>query len=150
MSRPLRVEYHGAIYHLMCRGNGRQRIFRDEVDYQRLIGGHAVTVSRYGWEIFSFVLMPNHFHLFVRTPQPNLSRGMQYLASGYANWFAKRHRCPGHLLQGRYKSQSGFPPLIWSEFNPPWPRTTGSIQRHFATVMTSPSAETSPHGWHGN
>jgi REP element-mobilizing transposase RayT len=127
MSRPLRVEYPGAIYHLMCRGNGRQRVFRDDVDYQRLIDGLAVTVSRYGWEVFSFVLMPNHFHLFVRTPQPNLSRGMQYLASGYANWFAKRHRCPGRLLQGRFKSQSGFPPLIWSKFNPPWPRTTESI-----------------------
>ena len=49
--------------------------------------------------------MPNHVHLFFRTPQPNLSRGMQYLASGYANWFAKKHRHPGHLLQGRFKSQ---------------------------------------------
>ena len=49
--------------------------------------------------------MPNHFHLFLRTPQASISRGMQYLASGYANWFAKRHRCPGHLLQGRFKSQ---------------------------------------------
>jgi putative transposase len=105
MSRPLRVEYPGAIYHVMCRGNARQRIFRDEADYQRLIDGLVMTVSRFGWEVFSFVLMPNHFHLFVRTPQANLSRGMQYLASGYANWFAKRHRCPGHLLQGRFKSQ---------------------------------------------
>jgi putative transposase len=105
MSRPLRVEYPGAIYHAMCRGNARQRIFHDEADHQRLVDGLAVTVSRFGWELFSFVLMPNHFHLFLRTPQANLSRGMQYLASGYANWFAKRHRCPGHLLQGRFKSQ---------------------------------------------
>lgn len=105
MSRPLRVEFPGAIYHVMCRGNARQRIFQDEADHQRLVDGLAVTVSRYGWELFSFVLMPNHFHLFLRTPQPSLSRGMQYLASGYANWFAKRHRCPGHLLQGRFKSQ---------------------------------------------
>jgi REP element-mobilizing transposase RayT len=63
------------------------------------------TVDRYGWEMFSFVIMPNHFHVFLRTPQPNLSRGMQYLASGYANWYAKRHRRPGHLLQGRFNSQ---------------------------------------------
>jgi putative transposase len=105
MSRPLRVEYPGAIYHVMCRGNSCQRIFHDEADHQRLIDGLALTVSRFGWELFSFVLMPNHFHLFFRTPQPSLSRGMQYLASGYANWFAKRHRCPGHLLQGRFKSQ---------------------------------------------
>jgi putative transposase len=105
MSRPLRVEYPGAIYHVMCRGNGRQRIFHDDADHQRLIDGLAVTVSRFGWEVFSFVLMPNHFHVFFRTPQPSLSRGMQYLASGYANWFAKRHCRPGHLLQGRFKSQ---------------------------------------------
>jgi putative transposase len=105
MSRPLRVEYPGAIYHIMCRGNARQRIFHDEADHQRLVDGLALTVSRFGWELFSFVLISNHFHLFLRTPQPSLSRGMQYLASGYANWFAKRHRCPGHLLQGRFKSQ---------------------------------------------
>jgi putative transposase len=105
MSRPLRVEYPGAIYHIMCRGNARQRIFHNEADHQRLVDGLALTVSRFGWELFSFVLMPNHFHLFLRTPQPSLSAGMQYLASGYANWFAKRHRCPGHLLQGRFKSQ---------------------------------------------
>jgi REP element-mobilizing transposase RayT len=92
MSRPLRVEYRGAIYHVMCRGNARQRIFHDDADHQRLVDGLALTVSRFGWELFSFVLMPNHFHLFFRTPQPSLSRGMQYLASGYANWFAKRQR----------------------------------------------------------
>jgi putative transposase len=89
----------------MCRGNARQRIFHDEADHQRLIDGLAQTVGRFGWDLFSFVLMPNHVHLFVRTPQPNLSRGMQYLASGYANWFAKKHRRPGHLLQGRFKCQ---------------------------------------------
>jgi putative transposase len=105
MSRPLRVEYAGAIYHVMCRGNARQRIFHEEADHQRLIDGLESTVNRFGWELFSYVLMPNHFHLFLRTPQPSLSRGMQYLASGYANWFAKKHRCPGHLLQGRFKSQ---------------------------------------------
>ena len=64
MSRPLRVEYPGAIYHIMCRGNARQRIFHDEADHQRVIDGLALTVSRSGWELISFVLMPNHFHLF--------------------------------------------------------------------------------------
>ena len=49
--------------------------------------------------------MPNHLHLFLSTPRPNLSRGMQYLVSGYANWHAKRHRRPGHLFQGRFKSE---------------------------------------------
>jgi REP-associated tyrosine transposase len=61
---------------MMCRGNARQRIFRDEADHQRLVDGLAVTVSRYDWELFSFVLMPDHFHLFLRTPRLSLSRGM--------------------------------------------------------------------------
>ncbi|MFI5455891.1 MAG: transposase [Isosphaerales bacterium] len=64
MSRLLRVEYPGAIHHVMCRGNARQRIFHDDADHQRIIDGLALTVSRIGWELFRFVLMPNHFHLF--------------------------------------------------------------------------------------
>ena len=105
MARPLRIEFPGAIYHVMSRGNARRTIFRDEGDYQRLIDGLAVVVFRLGWDLISFVVMPNHFHLLVRTPQPNLSRGMQYLTSGYANWCGRRHRRPGHTFQGRFKSQ---------------------------------------------
>ena len=105
MARPLRIEFPGAIYHVMSRGNARQTVFRDETDYQRLLDGLAVVVSRLGWDLLSFVLMPNHFHLLVRTPQPNLSRGMQYLTSGYANWCGRRHRRPGHTFQGRFKSE---------------------------------------------
>ena len=58
--------------------------------------------------------MPNHFHLFLRTPQPNLSRGMQYLVSGYANWYMKRHRRPGHLTQGRFETGNRPVPLLAS------------------------------------
>ncbi len=105
MARPLRIEFPGAIYHVMSRGNARQTVFHDEGDYQRLFDGLAVVVSRSGWELLSFVLMPNHFHLLVRTPQPNLSRGMQYLTSGYANWCGRRHRRPGHTFQSRFKSE---------------------------------------------
>jgi len=65
MSRPLRVEYTGAIDHAMCRGNARQRIFHDEADHQRLIDGLALTVSRFGWELF--------FRPFARWPR-NSSR----------------------------------------------------------------------------
>ena len=96
MARPLRIEFPGAIYHVMSRGNARRRIFHDDRDHERLLEGLEQTVRRCGWELFSFVLMPNHLHLFLRTPQPNLSRGMQYLLSGYANWYAKRHRRTGH------------------------------------------------------
>ena len=97
MARPLRIEFAGAIYHAMSRGNARQKIFRDERDYGRFFEGLEATVDKFRFEVFGFVCMPNHIHLFFRTPEPNLSRGMQYLLSGYANWFSTRHRRPGHL-----------------------------------------------------
>ena len=105
MARPVRIEFPNAIYHVMARGNGRQRIFHADADYQRMTDGLAKTVARTGWQVFAFVWMPNHIHLFVRTPKPNLSVGMQYLLSGYANWYAKRHQRTGHLFQGRFKAE---------------------------------------------
>ena len=75
MARPLRIEFPGAIYHVMSRGNARQTVFRDDSDYQRLIKGLETVVGRLGWDLLCFVLMPNHFHLLVRTPRLNLSRG---------------------------------------------------------------------------
>ena len=68
MARPLRIEYPGAIYHVMSRGNQRRAIFDDERDYQRLLQGLEQSVRRFGWEMLSFALMPNHIHLFLRTP----------------------------------------------------------------------------------
>ena len=105
MARPLRIQFEGAIYHVMARGNGKQLVFHGEDDYQRMLTGIEQTVRRTCWEVLAFVLMPNHLHLFFRTPQPNLSKGMQYLLSGYANWYAKRHQRPGHLFQGRFKGE---------------------------------------------
>ena len=105
MARPLRIEFPGAIYHVMSRGKARQTVFRDDGDYQRLSKGLETVVGRLGWDLLCFVLMPNHFHLLVRTPRPNLARGMQHLTSGYANWCSRRHRRPGHTFQGRFKSE---------------------------------------------
>ena len=105
MARPLRVEYPGAIYHVMSRGNGRQRVFRDERDFRRLLEGLESAVRKFDWLVMSYVWMPNHIHLLLQTPQPNLSAGMQYLVSGYANWFSKRHQRPGHLFQGRFRGE---------------------------------------------
>ena len=90
MPRPLRIELAVAIYRLMARGTARQKIFQDYADYERLREGLGRTVERCGWELLTFVFMPHHLHLFLRTPQPNLSRGMQYLLSGYANCFRQR------------------------------------------------------------
>ena len=89
----------------MARGNARQALFHGDDDYQRMLAGLEKTVQRTGWEVFSFVWMPNHIHLFFRTPTPNLCRGMRYLLSEYANWHAKRHQQTGHLFQGRFRGE---------------------------------------------
>ncbi len=105
MARPLRIQFADAIYHVMARGNGRQLLFHQPDDYQRMLDGLEKTVDCTGWQVFAFTWMPNHIHLFFRTPGPNLSKGMQYLLSGYANWYAKRHQRTGHLFQGRFKGE---------------------------------------------
>jgi len=89
----------------MARGNARQRIFREDRDYQRFMDGLEATVDKFAFELFSFVCMPDHIHLFLWTTRPNLWRGMQYLLSGYANGFNRHHNRGGHLFQGRFKGE---------------------------------------------
>ena len=105
MPRRLRIEFEGAIYHVMARGNARQKIVRDDSDRRRLVEGLEHTVVRSGWELLCYVIMGNHLHLLLQTPRPNLASGMQNLLSGYATWFGRRHRRPGHLFQGRYRAE---------------------------------------------
>ena len=104
MPRKPRVQFPGAIYHIVTRGDGRRGLFHDEDHYDRLTKGLADEVNRSRWEVLAFCWMPNHIHLLLTTPEPNLSAGMQHWLSGYANWYAKRNRRTGHLFQGRYKS----------------------------------------------
>jgi putative transposase len=103
MSRQLRVQFPGAIYHVTSRGNRRQAIVVDDLDRDCFFERVGKSVERYHWEMFAAVLMTNHFHLFFRTPQANLSRGMQFLLSGYASWWNARHRHSGHVFQGRFR-----------------------------------------------
>lgn len=72
--------------------------------YQRFTRGLVEEVDRSGWIVIAYCWMPNHIHALFKTPQPNLSRGMQHWLSGYANWYAKRNHRSGHLFQGRYKA----------------------------------------------
>ncbi len=104
MPRKPRVQFAGAIYHIVTRGDGRRELFHDDDHYARLTRGLADEVKRSGWRVLAFCWMPNHVHLLLTTPEPNLSSGMQHWLSGYANWYAKRNRRAGHLFQGRYKS----------------------------------------------
>ncbi len=105
MARPLRIEYPGAHYHVMSRGNERRPIVRDDADREKRLDWLRRTVETYGWRLHAFVLMNNHDHLFVETPQANLSAGMQFLNGSYTGYFNRRYRRAGHLFQGRYKAQ---------------------------------------------
>ena len=104
MSRPLRLQYPGAVYHLTSRGNARQKIFLDDTDRTSFLNTLSHVISRYGWLCHAYCLMDNHYHLLVETPKPNLSLGMRQLNGIYTQAFNRRHRRVGHLLQGRYKA----------------------------------------------
>ena len=103
MARPLRIEFPEALYHVMSRGNERKPIARDDADRKKRLDWLRRTVETYRWRLHAFVLMRNHDHLFVETPEGNLSAGMQYLNGSYTSYFNRRHRRSGHLFQGRFK-----------------------------------------------
>ncbi len=103
MARPLRIEFAGALYHVMSRGIERRSIVRDDADRLKRLEWIRRTVEMYGWRLHTFVLMDNHEHLFVETPEANLSAGMHLLNGSYTSYFNRRHRRAGHLFQGRYK-----------------------------------------------
>jgi putative transposase len=104
MARPLRLEYPGAVYHLTSRGNGRSDIFLDDADREIFLQAVAAVVGRYGWHMYAYCLMGNHYHLLVETPGANLSRGMRQLNGTYTQRFNRRHGRVGHVLQGRFKA----------------------------------------------
>ena len=104
MARKLRVEYPEAIYHVMNRGDRREAIFQDDQDRKRFVETLADACAKTGWEVHAYVLMPNHFHLVVETPQPNLVAGMKWFLGTYTARFNRRHKLFGHLFSGRYKS----------------------------------------------
>jgi REP element-mobilizing transposase RayT len=104
MPRKLRLQYPGAIYHLMNRGDRRETIFADDADRHRFVKTLAETCQRTGWQVHAYCLMSNHFHLIVETPQPNLVAGMKWLLGTYTIRFNRRHKEFGHVFSGRYKS----------------------------------------------
>ncbi|MEE8607320.1 MAG: transposase [Nitrospiraceae bacterium] len=104
MSRPLRLQYPGAVYHLTSRGNARQKIFLDDEDRQLFLNTLSHIVDRYNWLCYAYCLMGNHYHLLIETPKLNLSLGMRQLNGIYTQAFNRRHRRVGHLFQGRYKA----------------------------------------------
>ena len=104
MARPLRVSFPGAVYHVMCRGNNRQTVLIDDRDCERFLDIMEETVEIFGVILYAYVLMGNHFHLLLKTPDGNLSNFMRRLLITYTSHVNRRHRRSGHLFQGRFRS----------------------------------------------
>jgi putative transposase len=104
MSRPLRLDHAGALWHVTSRGNERREVFRDDDDRREFLRLLGRTVELFGWKLHAWVLMGNHFHLLVGTPEATLSRGMRQLNGDYAGHFNRRHGRDGHVFQGRFKA----------------------------------------------
>ncbi len=104
MARKLRIEYSGALYHVMNRGDRREPVFKDDKDREVFLGTLGQACAKTGWQVHAYCLMPNHFHLVVETPQANLVAGMKWFLGTYTGRFNRRHKLFGHLFSGRYKS----------------------------------------------
>ncbi len=104
MARQLRIEYKGAFYHVISRGERLGNIFFEDNDRLKFLEKLREAVHKFNLKIHCYVLMSNHFHLLVETPEGNLSRSMHFLNTSYSNWFKSKHQIVGSIFQGRYKS----------------------------------------------
>lgn len=104
MSRLIRLNHEGALYHITSRGIEKRNIFNSEFDYNYFLTILSKLTDKYAISIYGYVLMSNHYHLLVETPMGNISKAMHYLNSAYSIFYNKRHNRSGHLFQGRFKS----------------------------------------------
>src|SRR5947207_7159760 len=104
MARKLRVQYPGAIYHAMNRGDHSEVVFRDAHDHDLFLATLTEACAKTDCQIHSFCLMSNHFHLVLETPRANLVAGMKSLMTTYTCRFNRKHKLFGHLFSGRYKA----------------------------------------------
>jgi len=103
VARKPRIEFPGAFYHVITRGNDRQKTFIDSEDYKLFLERLDFYRERFQFVIYAYVLMPNHVHMLIETGDTSLSRIMQALQFTYTQKFNRRHKKVGHLFQGRYK-----------------------------------------------
>jgi putative transposase len=104
MPRELRIEYPGAMYHVLNRGDQREDIFLDDEDRQKFLATLEQACLKTEWQLHAYCLMRNHFHLVIETPSANLVSGMHWLSGVYTKRFNIRHKLCGHVLAGRYKA----------------------------------------------
>ncbi|HMP74292.1 MAG TPA: transposase [Kiritimatiellia bacterium] len=104
MARPLRIDVPGGWYHVTARGQRRERIYYDARDRKEFLARVEEMTKRFLVEVHAYALMPNHYHLLIRSPKANTSPAMQWLNTGYGMWWNRRHGQVGHVFQGRFKS----------------------------------------------
>jgi len=104
MARPWRIEFEGALYHVLSRGNEQKDIFWDNQDRESFLNCLGEVSARFETDIFAYVLMDNHYHILLRTNRANLSKAMQWLGATYTRRFNNKHLRTGHLFQGRFKN----------------------------------------------
>jgi REP element-mobilizing transposase RayT len=104
MARPLRYEAAGAVYHVMARGDGGKDVFEDDKDRFAWTDLLEKAHGRFGWRVHAWVLMGNHFHLLLETPEPNLVTGMKWMLGVFSQGWNRRRQRKGHVFQGRYKA----------------------------------------------
>lgn len=104
MVRPLRLSFENAFYHITARGNRREKIFYSDRDKEVFLKKLEEMLIKYSMICQTYCLMDNHYHLFIKTTQPNQSQSIHYLNSSYANWFRNKHQIIGPIFQGRFKS----------------------------------------------
>ena len=102
MSRPLRIEFPGAVYHVTARGNRGAAIYEDDADRRLFLTVLGDVVENFNWRCHAYCLMTDHYHLVVETPDGNLAKGMRQLNGVYTQTVNRRHGSSGHVFQGRY------------------------------------------------
>ncbi|MCZ4305723.1 transposase [Zoogloeaceae bacterium G21618-S1] len=104
MTRPIRIEFSGALYHVTSRGDRREAIYEDDADRESFLALLGQVAESFNWVCHAFCLMTNHYHLVIETPDGNLSKGMRQLNGVFTQYSNRRHRRGGHLFQGRFKA----------------------------------------------
>jgi putative transposase len=136
MPRSPRIDVEGALHHVFDRGNRRQVICEDVIDYQFFLWLIERAVRRYEWLVHAYCVMPNHYHLLIETPKAGLSRGMQLLNGRYAQAFNAGRQLDGHLFQGRFGSV-----LVETEGHALW------VNRYIARNPVEAGLASSPAAW---
>lgn len=104
MSRPVRIEFPGACYHVTSKGTKGRTVFEGKEDKAVFLNVLENVIRRFGWLLHSYVLMDDHYHLVVEVPEANLSKGMRQLNGVYTQHFNRKHDEEGPIFQGRFKS----------------------------------------------